>query len=379
MVRTPARRNWPSGLLGMLALVLAAEHFVARHDLDFARPENWNWRLSGRAAGSSRAASGCEIACFGSSVMHMGIVPQVIEKITGAKGYNFGVCIGTAPVHYYLFRRLLDSGIRPRAVVVEYHPHLLTVGPDFAARFWPELAGLGDALDLARTTRDPILFARLATAMALPSVRERDEVRAQVVAALRGQPATPRELNLAFRRNYRRNHGAHLDPRNPAFRGAITPGTAQTLLDDTWACLPINRQYIRRLLALAADRQIPVYWLMPPLCVTLQDQRERQGLDRLYTGFARSIQAEFPGLVVIDGRHSNYVDAVFKDEVHLDRQGATTLSVQVGEALAEHLADRRHARRWIDLPAYRDRPIDVPTEDLVESVLALRKQTGDRR
>lgn len=363
----------------MLALVVAAERFVAEHELDFARPENWNWRLSGRAAGSSRSGKNCEIACFGSSVMHMGIVPQVIEKLTGARGYNFGVCIGTAPVHYDLFRRLLDSGARPKAILVEYHPHLLTVGPDFAARFWPELAGIGDALDLARTTRDPILLARIATAMALATVRDRDEIRAQVAAALRGQAATPRELNLAFRRNYRRNHGAHLDPKNPAFRGSITPGTARTLLDDAWDCRPINRLYIRRLLTLAEDRKIPVFWLMPPLCEAVQDRRERQGLDRRYTDFARSLQAEFPGLVVIDGRHSGFVDAVFKDEVHLDRQGATTMSVMVGEALARHLAVGDRGGRWIDLPAYRDRPIDVPTEDLVESVLALRKRTGERR
>lgn len=376
MERTPARRPWPGGLLGMLVLVLVAERFIAGHDLDFARPENWNWRLSGRAAGSSR---GCTIACFGSSVMHMGIAPQIIEKIAGARSYNFGVCIGTAPVHYYLCRRLLESGARPKAIVVEYHPHLLTVGPDFAARFWPELASLGDALDLAWTVRDPILFARLATGLALPSVRDRDEIRAQVAAALSGKPATPREINLAFRRNYRRNRGAHLDPKNPAFQGAITPGTEQTLLGDDWSCRPINRHYIGRLLALAASRDVPVYWLMPPLCSKLQGLRERKGLDRRYTEFARSIQEEYPGLVVLDGRHANFIDTVFKDEVHLDRQGATTLSVEVGEALARSLADSGRGRRWIDLPAYRERSIDVPTEDLVESVLAIRSQATARR
>ena len=37
----------PWGLLGMLVLVLASERFVARHALDFTRPEYRDWRLSG--------------------------------------------------------------------------------------------------------------------------------------------------------------------------------------------------------------------------------------------------------------------------------------------------------------------------------------------
>ena len=125
MTRTPRNRTGvvPWGLLGMLALMAASERYVKRHTLDFTRPEGWNWRMSGWAA--RREATQADVLCLGTSRAQQAIVPQVIEERSGMRAWNLATCWGQAPAYYYLLKRALEAGARPKAVVVEYHPQCL--------------------------------------------------------------------------------------------------------------------------------------------------------------------------------------------------------------------------------------------------------------
>ena len=87
-----------------------------------------------------------------------------------------------------------------------------------------------------------------------------------------------------------------------------------------------------RILDLAAARGITVYWLIPPFSPELQARREQKGLDS-YTRFARAFLDRYPNLVVLDAQRSGYGASVFLDPAHLDRQGACTLSADVGDLL----------------------------------------------
>src|SRR4051812_38252834 len=113
-------RRLPAGFLGMIVLMAAVELTVARLSLDLSRPEYWFWYASGRSA--RHDVSKVEVLCLGTSQSSHGIVPQVLEERLGRKAYNLAMCGATPQADYYLLKRVLDAGERPRAVVLELHP-----------------------------------------------------------------------------------------------------------------------------------------------------------------------------------------------------------------------------------------------------------------
>jgi len=135
----------------------------------------------------------------------------------------------------------------------------------------------------------------------------------------------------------------------------------------------VNEAYIRRFLALASARKIPVFWLLPPVLEGIQSQREQNGLDARYAQLISRMQARFPGLTVLDGRHARYAVNVFFDPLHLDRRGAAVLSHDVGQMLERRLSERqgRAQTAWLELPKFRDGPWDAGLEDTTQTILAL--------
>lgn len=363
----------------MLLLIALAERFVAGHALDFTRPEYWDWRSAGLAA--RHVAPGCEVLCFGTSMTQQGLIPGVIRERSGREARNLAVCAGQAPGSYFLLRRAIEAGARPSALLVEFHPQYLAEDHWGAVRFWPDLLDTRDGLDLSWSTRDAEFFATTALARLLPSVKDRFQVRACVAAALGGQNASTAPATVVYNRNRRQNAGAVVMPRNPAYRGEIAPHFLGGFLPDTWRPHPTNVAYIRRFLDLAASRGITVCWVIPPLSPDLQAARERKGLDASFTEFVRAFQATSPNLVVLDARHSGYGREVFTDAAHLDRQGACTLSADVGDLVdaGRALQGTAPADRWIELPRYRDLAPPAAPEDLEQSRLAIAARAASRR
>ena len=76
---------------------------------------------------------------------------------------------------------------------------------------------------------------------------------------------------------------------------------------------------------------------------------------------------------MLDAQRSGYGASVFLDPAHLDRQGACTLSADVGDLLRARVGIGT-GRRWIALPAYRDLATGVPMVNLAESQVALAKR-----
>lgn len=370
----------PWGLIGLIGLVALTEWTLTRLADDFTTLENLNWRLSSRAA-RRREATQSRILCFGTSMMQLGVVPSVIEAGTGRRTFNLAVCAGPPQADEALLRRTLDAGARPSAILVDFHPHSLQVpvGPRWTIAYWPDLATAQNSLELAWTTRDPDFFTTVMLSRLLPSLKDRHQARTSILGALDGESKSMRTAALVSRRQHRRNRGAYLVPKNPNYRGEVRADYEPTLLPDAWSCAPINELYVRRFLDLAGSRGTPVFWLIPPFAPELQGRREQKGLDDLYTRFARAIQAQYPNLVVIDGRHSGYAASVFIDAVHLDRQGAAALSAGVAEVLDQHFKNERQGPRWINLPLYQDPAIDPPLEDMIQSALALRAAAESRK
>jgi hypothetical protein len=379
MGRSRVRTWWdasPRGLLGMLALVVLVEGYVARRALDFTTPWAADWKMTGKAA--KKDAARAEVLCFGDSLAKFGVMPKVIEEQIGRPSYNLAMNVGMAPASFFLFRRTLESGGKPSAVLVDFKPHLLAHDPGYMVRQWPELLDTRESLDLCWTARDATLFGNLTAARILPSYKDRFEIRANVMDAFKGIGGTMRHTISQFGRNWRLNRGAQVMPRNPAFRGNDNLWEGD-LYPTSWACHPVNESYLRRFLALAASRDVPVFWVIMPPSVEVQARRDRCGADTAYEAFVRSVLAEHPTLTVIDGRRSGYDHTVHYDPIHLDRRGAAALTADVSHVVDRHIRSRSGGPRWEALPAYHDRPIDDRLEDVEQSKVALKAERANRK
>ncbi|WP_406695103.1 hypothetical protein V5E97_29100 [Singulisphaera sp. Ch08] len=357
----------PWGLLGMLGLLALIEcGVVARHPLDFSDPVSLSWQLSAQA--THRDAPGCTILGVGDSLVKHGVIPSVLEAETGERVCNLAVARGPAPATYFLLRRALDAGARPKAIVVDFKPGVLVGSPRYNLRYWQEILTVREGLDLARHDHGGSLLVNLALGRLLPTFRGRLEVRGAILAALRGEDSPMRLINRVCQRNWGVNDGANVAARNPAFNGEVSAEQHKTLLSHLWYCHRVNKTYVRRILDLTAERGIRVYWLLPPVSPALQTKREETGAESGYLKFVRSFQHPYPHLTIVDGRHAGYDHTAFVDATHLDGRGAFTLTTELGRMLRRDLAgDSATTSRWVNLPPYRPDPSPVPLEDVEES------------
>jgi hypothetical protein len=366
----------PSGLLGMIALVACFESYLARHSAEFSNRESESWRESLRAARG--AAIGADVLCLGDSLTKLGLLPSVMERGLRRPVYNLAIIAGTTPATYILLRTALSSGAHPAALVINCEPSMLASPPQYHTRNWPELLRLRDAWQLASTAHDASLFACIALGKALPSVNSRAELRNMILANLNGHRVNILPEIAAHLRNWNHNKGAMVSPKNLNNADDADPPN-RLLSSDDWRCHIVNAVYLKKLLSLAASREVPIFFVLPPAVPQVQARRERQGYDAAYIRFVRSVQARYPNLVVLDARHSGYAHTLFTDALHLDREGAARFSADVADALARSLDHPNGGPRWVALPTGSAAPLDIPLEDMDQSRFALRFMMEARR
>jgi hypothetical protein len=363
--RPEARR--PSGLIGMAVLVLACELYAAHRGRDLTTVWASAWEASGRAA--YREGGRAEVLCLGDSLVKYGVAPRVIESVTGRTAYNLAVYNGQAPASYFLLRRALDSGGRPAAVLVD--GEVLDYDPRTYTRLWADMLGTAESLELAWEARDASFLGAVTLARCLPSYKARFEVRAAVLAALRGEPWSPRNALRLHRRNWERNLGAHVEPADSAASRRIAGAVAASdYLPASWACHPINRAFVHKMMRLAEARGVPVYWLLPPLHPDVQERRDRGGMHGQYVRFVRGLQDRYTNLTVVDARHAGYGPEALADLTHMNRLGAERFSSEVAAVLRDRLGGAA-GPRWVE-----PRPGAPPAppsalEDLEQSRTAL--------
>jgi hypothetical protein len=273
---------------------------------------------------------------------------------------------GITESSYFLLRRALEAGAKPSRVIVDFHPYFLTLDHWQTSRMWPFLLDMRDTWDLAWAAHDAEFFAAMTIARVLPTIKVRYQLRAGVLSAFQGTYHSLRAENLATLANLQRNQGALPSPENPFFQGEIGPHYGSMLLDQPWRCHPVHAKYLRKFLALAASRNIQVYWLIPPVAPTLQTWRDQRGLEARYDRFVQALQSDAPHLRVVDGRRLNYPNAVFFDASHLGDRGAIALSADLADWLADEPSSTDS--RWLTLPRRRDRQAEsFATRDEIQS------------
>ena len=262
----------------MIALVVAVEAGLEASRPDLVTPLAESWRVSARAAETK--APEADVLCFGDSLVKYGVLPRVIQARTGLRAYNLAVSGGTVPSSFFLFRRALDAGARPKAVVVDFAALMeqQANGPPRLLNY-PDLATVGDCLDLARTSRDPGFFGPAVVSKVLPSAHFRFEIRSRIVAALDGRSVSERASVLSHSLVWSREAGAqptqpgrNYHPQEKMLIERISP--------TDWACDPVDRAYLERFLELAGSHRITVYWLIPPLAPEVHARRLERGVGR---------------------------------------------------------------------------------------------------
>jgi hypothetical protein len=366
----------------MLALIAGAEWFVSRNALSFMNAAELDWMASGWA--TAKHGARFDILCFGDSMLKFGIAPRVLEAKLGRRVHSFALLDGKPALTYLLFRRAIAAGARPAALIVDFPPeglnqppwHLLT-NPHWNAL----LASPREAWELAWNYHDREFFGHLVLARVLPTFRCRGQIRTALLAAFQGQAGPNADNNRPLVRNQRINGGGIVLAKQPSFQGEVPPQCVGDLLNPSIVIQPENARYVRRLFRLAAEYNIAVYWLLPPLGSKVIAHRDQSGVHARYNRFVRSMQAQFPNVSVIDARHAGYHDSVFVDPVHLDRDGALALSSAVADVLQDALSHAEPVSRWVELPAYRDhdRHVALRLEDVEQSRLALRQSDQARR
>ncbi len=367
--RTASLSRYPRGLLGAMVLVVLIEsYFVHHHDTYTTEPAE-SWRQTARA--TVEQVQGRVLLCFGDSMIKFGVLPRVAELTCGST-QNLALHAGPPSASYLLLRRALQHGATPREVVVDFMPHQLAMRPtssDFR-RLWPELASIRDCFELAWNTMDADFLAAILLAKGLPSYRSRYEVRAGILAWVRGEGYGPRRAIRALRRNWGINLGAQVMPKASDYHGEVNSAHGG-LFPACWCPDQTTDGYVHRFLELAKSRGITVFWLIPPLNPGTQVRREELGLDAIYTDYVRRTQSEYSNVVVLDGRQMDLSSDVFIDMVHLDRQGATAFSTSLFRAVSQRTTSGQPAGDWLTL-ATDPNPLDVRlVEDVRESGFAL--------
>ncbi|WP_435005880.1 hypothetical protein P12x_003632 [Tundrisphaera lichenicola] len=373
------RNSWwgriPLGFLGSMILILGVEWFLARHRADYMGASLWGYENGRKLA--ARKVKNAGLLAFGDSLIKNGFSPRVIRERTGLKGYNFAIAGAQAPASYFLLREALASGSRPKFVIVDFFPCLLSSDPWSNITHWPLLVNYRDCMDMAWQAGDSKLFANLVARKTLPSVRYRESIRAEILQSLRGFRGDMALGNQIATRHWASNLGLEINEYRHDPNVSLDAKIAELFGKVDWT--PLNRFYVDRFMKLATDHGIKVVLLLPPYMPALQQRLEEVGFDAEHEKFVRVMLDRYPGMDVIDARKSKFEADVFIDINHLSFEGATNFSAEIGEILRRKQEGAGSLPRWSYLPTYRKRQVTVPHESVQESRTVVLRDVELRR
>ena len=363
---------FPGGLLGSIGLIIVLEWVgivpETLHIRESSDRVNSSWLAAGRAAAGPEA--GAEILCFGDSLIKLGILPRVLQDRLGWSAHNLAVLGGQAPTSYFLLRRVLEQGHRPRALIINFSPLLLAMDPRVNLEWWSKLPEGCERLELLWRARDPALTASMTVQTLIASWSARDAVRS--ILGLEGDgdphgpPTTIPDDARVFNRNWRLNCGAQVAPRHfIPIEGALPKPYEGS--HWRWRPHPAHAFYVERFLNLAAAHRIPVFWVLTPAMSAWLDRNDEVGTIAAYRRFVRDHVDRFPGLIVLDAQCVGWDRSAFRDPIHLNRDGAVRLTLAVAESILRGADRSSDDSRWRKLDGNADQSSNR-FQDLLEDL-----------
>lgn len=349
-VQRQPRSAVPQALVGAVVLIAMIELWLGRLELHLRHFEAANHRFPRTVF---REAAGAQLLCFGDSLVKQGIVPRILEEKLGTTAYNLAVGGGTPAANYFVLRQALEAGVRPKWILVDFEPVMISIGANHSERRLAEMASIRDCLDIGWHYRSPDYFGALAMAWVLPSVRYRTEIRGLVATSLSGETDADKERVSTAWKLWGRERGVHLNP------SLQTDPRQSPLWNNRYArhmprkCDWRSEHYITRFFSLAEAHNIPVYWLLPPVHPEIRSSWDAGGGTEFYTRFAERMQNRFTGVTIVDARRSGCPAERFYDSCHLDGSGASAFTEQVAEVLNRYPPRPGAAGGWVNVSADR--------------------------
>jgi hypothetical protein len=323
------------------------------------------------------------ILCVGDSLVKTGVVPAALEARLDRPTYNLATIGNPTPATYFLLKRALNAGARPRVLILDAQSDKLrerSFRPCVAA--WAGLIGPAEAFELARIDGDPGFLGLYLIHHLVPSVRLRLDLRAAISRLLAAREADPPTgCPPVIARQERRNSGALLfPPLKPG--GPADPNAGEFSAvggPEASIATATNLSYLDRTLELARSRGIQVFLVVTPMHPEALRMRERLGLDSPYLALLRSAAERHGNVVVIDGRRVVEVGDVFLDSSqHMDVRGATHFSRALAEAIAPWLEGPEPVDRWVVPPPFTEPAVRLAVETMDESEWAVAWQRSMR-
>jgi hypothetical protein len=327
----------PLGFIGTVGAVIAIELGLAPFCSSEACRSHilLSWRNSSQVV--ARPEANADILCFGDSLVKLGVLPRVIEDCLGLSAYNLAVLAGQPASSFFLFRQALESGHRPRAVIVDFSAPLLTMPLSTNTQGWAEIGSGRDACELSLESGDPALGLAIASRWLLPSQSRQALLRrAFTLDQLHDPTDGPIDDGRVFERNWRQNRGAQVAPRRfVPITGALPQPPSGVAFK--WRPQPVHTTYVDRFLSLASTHAIPVFWVLPPVVTSRRERLASSGIVASCDAFVRSFLTAYPGVTILDGHSLDWDTRAFRDPIHLNRDGAVLFSLAIARKLAQHL------------------------------------------
>src|SRR5204862_820160 len=121
-------------------------------------------------------------------------------------------------------------------------------------------------------------------------LRSRPEIRSNLRAALRGEADRLHDINRILWRNWTVNDGANVASLHSRYQGELPQDVERALHPGVFHVNRANAEGIERLLRLAAQRQVRVFWLLTPLSSALQARRDASSAEPRLAEFVRAFQ-----------------------------------------------------------------------------------------
>lgn len=343
----PSRPGVPAGFLGMFGLIIVIEACVGRwHSLE-SLDVSYDWWLTNQRA--TRESAPVDVLCFGDSQMKLDAQPKVIEPILDRSVLNLSVIAGEAPSTYFLLRRALGSGARPKAILVDYFLPLLTGTLGMNHDRWPMVLTFSEAADLAWNAGEPDVLAHWVARRALPSYTFRAPIRHWL--GIERIPNNPYDDGPILARNSAINRGAIAGQENPSFPDdpSLLPIGERPL---RFGCSSVHARYLRKFLALADRHGIPVFYMLYPCSPNWQRGSTEEDPEGRYEQAIRNEVTPYAGVQVIDGRFTGYGREFFFDKSHLNHRGSAAFSADLAQILNREMGPEPTRERWISMPPH---------------------------
>jgi len=264
------------------------------------------------------------VQVVGDSVARSGVL---VSGLTGGvvTGRNDAIPAGGTPKTYLLLARQFEAGHIPRALVIAHSPHTLgqvryevLIG-SFA--HWSEVPELFVQSDPWTDALYGVLtrFSYL--------LMHRDSFRDLVKRGDAGffvqntsEMALPPDAERLER-----------------FRRELAEGkfdTSQLDAPDTGAhrrpfdVKPMNDHYLRRILALAKEHGVQVFWVTPPFPKRVIDGRAPSNYEAQLVAYLSEFESRGE-LTVLRGGFVEYPDEMFRDDLHLNAAGVVRLACEL--------------------------------------------------